>query len=429
MQSSKHGLRCAFCNAKLHTKVMDFGEVALAGGFLSPNGFQKETFYPLRLFYCEQCYGLQVVDKVDAAELFQDYFYFSSSINTLKNHFKNYATEVVSRFLKKPLNDAKVLEFGCNDGVLLRPLADLKIGTVIGVDPAANVVKTINDPRIKIVNSFFNLATAKEVISQFGKVDMVIANNVYAHISDMQDVTWAIHEVLNEEGVFIFEVHYLGKMMDELQYDMIYHEHLYYHSLLSLKKHFERYRMLIFDVEPVSTHAGSMRYYVCKEGSENANNLTQAVQTLANEEIERGYNRKETFLNFSTQVNNTKLELMALIDRLKDSGKSIVGYGASGRANTLIQYCGLGQQHLDYVVDDAPIKQGFYTPNSHLLIRPSTALESRNPPDYVLIFAWSFLEEIMLRSSTYLRNGGKFIIPLPKVKIISAIGEQGVDQI
>jgi hypothetical protein len=218
-------------------------------------------------------------------------------------------------------------------------------------------------------------------------------------------------------------------MMNELQYDMIYHEHLYYYSLLSLTKHFEHYGMLVFDVKPVSTHAGSMRYYVCKEGSNNSKHVTKAVEILAEEEAQRGYNQKETFLNFSTQVDETKIELMTLIERLKVSGKSIVGYGASGRANTLMQYCGLGQNHLDYVVDDAPAKQGFYTPSSHLLIHPSSALESKNPPDYVLLFAWSFLEEIKLRSANYLKNGGKFIIPLPKVKIISAAGEQSVDEI
>ena len=427
MKNSQHELECAFCNAPSLIKIMDFGSVALAGGFLKPEGFENEKYYPLRLFYCEQCYGLQVVDKVDSAVLFEDYFYFSSSINTLRNHFKQYADEVTSQFLKAPLRDAKILEFGCNDGVLLRPLADLGIGTVIGVDPAENIISTINDPRIKIINDFFTLTTAKDIVSRFGKVNMVLANNVYAHIGDIQDATWAIHEVLDDEGVFIFEVHYLGKMMNELQYDMIYHEHLYYYSMLSLTKHFEHYGMQIFDVKPVSTHAGSMRYYVCKAGSLYTKNITKAVETLANEEAEFQYNLKETFLSFSTQVDATKIELMTLIDGLKASGKSIVGYGASGRANTLMQYCGLGSDHLDYIVDDAPAKQGFYTPSSHLLIRPSSVLESKNPPDYVLLFAWSFLEEIKLRSVNYLQNGGKFIIPLPKVRIISAAGEQSID--
>ena len=429
MKNSEHELECAFCNAPSLTKIMDFGSVALAGGFLRPEGFENEKYYPLRLFYCEQCYGLQVVDKVDSAVLFEDYFYFSSSINTLRNHFKQYADEVTSQFLKAPLRDAKILEFGCNDGVLLRPLADLGIGTVIGVDPAENIISTINDPRIKIINDFFTLTTAKDIVSRFGKVNMVLANNVYAHISDIQDATWAIHEVLDDEGIFIFEVHYLGKMMNELQYDMIYHEHLYYYSMLSLTKHFEHYGMLIFDTKPVSTHAGSMRYYVCKAGSQNAKNITKSVEILAEEEAVRGYNLKETFLNFSTQVDETKLELMTLIERLKASGKSIVGYGASGRANTLMQYCGLGGNHLDYVVDDAPAKQGFYTPSSHLLIKSSSVLEGKNPPDYVLLFAWSFLEEITSRSSNFLKNGGKFIIPLPEVKIISALGELSINEI
>ena len=207
--------------------IMDFGKVALAGGFLRSNQFTEESYYPLRLFFCHDCNAVQVKDKVSANVLFKDYFYFSSSIQTLRDHFIDYASDVTIRFLIP--ESATVIEFGCNDGVLLRPLADQNIKTVIGVDPATNIVSTINDPRITIINDFFTENVAQDIISKHGHVDMVLANNVYAHIPDIQGISRAVHDVLSDDGVFIFEVHYLGNVINELQYDMIYHEHLYYY--------------------------------------------------------------------------------------------------------------------------------------------------------------------------------------------------------
>jgi len=408
---------CSFCNSISMTMVMDFGKVALAGGFLRKNQFSEESFYPLRLYFCQECYAIQLIDKVSPQVLFKDYFYFSSSIQTLSDHFVEYAKEVTSRFLNSAV--ATVLEFGCNDGVLLRPLADQNIKTVIGVDPATNVVSTIDDPRITIINDFFNEKIAKEVVEKYGQVDLVLANNVYAHIPDIQGVTRAIYDVLSDDGVFIFEVHYLGNVIDELQYDMIYHEHLYYYSLLSAINHFERYEMVIFDVKSVPIHAGSLRFYVCKKGGAQSFVISPEVTRLKNEELSRGFNLSVTFQRFASEVDGQKQQLMDLLSNLKKQGYSIAGYGASGRANTMIQYCKINSSYLDYMIDDAPAKVGFYTPGSHFKILSSGTLNDRGPPDYLLIFAWSFLEEIAKRNKNYLDRGGKFIIPLPELKILS----------
>jgi SAM-dependent methyltransferase len=393
---------CSFCNSKSMTQVMDFGEVALAGGFLRSSQFSEELYYPLRLYFCHECYSIQVIDKVSADVLFKDYFYFSSSIKTLRNHFEEYAEEVTSRFLIP--ETSTVIEFGCNDGVLLKPLADRKIKVVIGVDPATNIINTINDPRIKIINDFFTEKVAQDIISAHGHVDMVVANNVYAHIPDIQAITRAVRNVLSSDGVFIFEVHYLGNVINELQYDMIYHEHLYYYSLLSLIKHFERYEMIVFDVKSVSTHAGSMRFYVCKSGSKYESSVTNAVLKLQEEELAKGFNKPETFARFAADIAKQKSILMDLLNRLKKEGFNIAGYGASGRANTMIQYCGINSSHLDYMIDDAPAKAGFFTPGSHFEIHPSAILNEPNPPDYLLIFAWSFFDEIARRSQKYIKH-------------------------
>jgi methylation protein EvaC len=400
------------------TEIMDFGRVALAGAFLKPEQFATEATYPLRLYFCRDCFAVQVIDKVNATVLFHDYFYFSSSIKTLRDHFTEYAAEVTARFLEP--GKSTVIEFGCNDGILLRPLADQQIRTVIGVDPATNVVKTIDDPRVTVINEFFTEAVANQIVEWYGEADLVMANNVYAHIPDIQGVTRAVKRVLHQDGVFVFEVHYLGKVINEMQYDMIYHEHLYYYSLLSAMKHFERYDMMVFDIKPIPIHAGSMRFYVCKKGSRHAKTVSDAVIQLQREERSKGFDNAETFKRFAADVAERKAELMSLLDKLRKEGKRVAGYGASGRANTMIQYCRIDHDHMEYVIDDAPAKQGFYTPGSHFLVRSSEVLREPDTPDYLLLFAWSFFDEIARKNQTFLDNGGRMIIPLPEVRVTSA---------
>jgi methylation protein EvaC len=406
---------CSFCDSKRLGLVMDFGEVGLAGAFLKPEQFATERTFPMRLRFCRDCYAVQVTDKIPADLLFQNYFYFSSSIGTLREHFAGYAAEVTRRFLDPP--NATVLEFGCNDGVLLRPLADQSIRTVIGVDPASNVVATIDDSRVKVINDYFTESVAHQVVAEYGHVDLIMANNVYAHIPDIQGTTRAVAEALHPDGVFAFEVHYLGKVINELQYDMIYHEHLYYYSLLSVIKHLARYDMMVFDVKSISIHAGSMRFYACKKGGKHGGSISPAVTALEAEERSRGYDRYETYLEFSNTVAAHRDRLVGLLAQLRRDGHRIAGYGASGRANTMIQYCGINHDHLDYMIDDAPAKAGFFTPKSHFEIFPSSVLERDDRPDYLLVFAWSFFEEIRNKNSKYLAKGGRMILPLPEVSI------------
>ena len=246
---------------------------------------------------------------------------------------------------------------------------------------------------------------------------MIVANNVYAHIPDIQGVTRAISQALSDEGVFIFEVHYLDKIINEMQYDMIYHEHLYYYSLISAKKHFSKYGLTIFDVKQIPIHGGSIRFYVCKDGSKNSEVINESVNLLEREEIYKGYNKYTTFKKFSDKVALHKSEMIELLSRLKAAGNKIVGYGASGRANTMIQYCEITHQYLDYIVDDAPAKIGLMTPGSHFQIFSSDILLNTDPPDYVLVFAWSFFDEIEKRNKKYLSHGGRMIVPLPVLKI------------
>ena len=408
---------CSFCSSSNMELIMDFGTVALAGAFLKTKEFNNEKKYTMRICFCKDCYAVQVVDKIEPDILFKDYFYFSSSIKTLSDHFVDYAKELTNRFLNP--YEATVLEFGCNDGILLRPLADQGISKVIGVDPAKNIVSSINDERITIINDYFSEKISKEVVAKYGFIDLIMANNVFAHISDINDATIAVKNALSDEGVFVFEVHYLDKIVQEMQYDMIYHEHLYYYSLLSAIEHFKKHDLKIFDIKQVPIHAGSIRFYVAKKNSNRAKTVSENVKLLLQEEKLKAYDKIDSFKLFSKKVESTKKELVDLLKKLKKEGKTVAGYGASGRANTMIQYCGITNDLVSYMIDDAPAKVGCYTPGSHLKILSSSVLSSKNAPDYVLVFAWSFFEEIVKRNNNFINSGGKMIVPLPEVKIIS----------
>ena len=350
---------------------MSFGDVALAGGFLeSP---QHERKYPLTLCFCESCFALQIKEKVDSETLFRNYFYFTSTNQTIKNHFTSYIDEVAERFKPK-----RVIEFGCNDGFILSKLADKGI-EAIGVDPARNVIESIEDVRVSTVNDFFN----ERIAERLDQVDMVIANNVFAHIPDIHGTTKAVKKVLKDDGVFVFEVHYIGDMIEKLQYDWIYHEHLYYYSLLCLESHFAKYGMTVFDVKHSEIHGGSMRYYVCKDDR----TVSKHVLDLRQKEIISCLNKVETFEKFAKRVLRHASDFR---DRVNSLTGRVVGYGASGRANALIQYCDL---ELDYMVDDAPAKQGKYTPGSHIKIYPRSVMKN-DRPDHIVVFAWTFLDEI-----------------------------------
>lgn len=408
-----------FCGSSELSEVIDFGDVAIAGAFLKKEQTPVEKKYPLAVDFCRKCFAVQVREHIDPAVLFKTDFYFSSAIKTLRDHFADYAAEVVGRFLPKP-NKAVTLEFGSNDGVLLKPVADQGVGTVIGVEPAKNIIETVKDKRLVLINDFFNVSLAKSLAKNYGHADLVMANNTYAHISDINGVTKAVHKVLGSDGVFIFEVHYLGKIIDELQYDFIYHEHIYYYSLLALENHLARHRMVIFDIKRIPIHGGSIRYYAAKEGSRHAKEISARVKALRKKEKELGYDKPQTYNHFASRVADKKEELMSLLAKLKKDGSRIVGYGASGRANTIIQYCGIGNEHIDYMIDDAPAKLGLYTPGSHLEIKASKVLV-KDKPDYILVFAWAFFEEIAKKNRAYLDAGGKMIVPLPDVRITSEV--------
>lgn len=408
--------QCRFCLKKKLKDFIDFGYVPLAGGFLrTPSEIRKEKQYPFSVCICSHCGLVQGRYVVNKSTLFEDYFYRSSAIGTLASHFEVYASELAKK-VKKP-QDMFVVEIGSNDGVFLRPLK--KHGfKVLGVDPAANIVKSLKQRETPTVCAYFGEKSANKIAQSQGQADIIVTSNSFAHIDDMHDVMRGVVALLKKNGMLCIENHYLGTLLKEFQYDMMYHEHMSYYSVLALSNFFAMYGMEIFDVKPIPMHAGSMRYYVqFTQGGDRKK--TPELQALVKKERQQKLTELSTFKTFSTKIDRARKELMEFIAKEKKAGKRIAGYGASGRATMMMSYCGIDSTHLEYVVDDAPAKQGSFMPGSHVPIRSSQILtDPKERPDYCLLFAWSFADEIMKKQKTYFQHGGKFIIPLPSVKVV-----------
>lgn len=408
---------CRFCNGTNLTKILDFGNVPLAGGFLKEEDFQEEKYYPLDLSFCMDCYLMQVTNVVPADVLFKNYFYFSSSIGTLVDHCAEFAKETMERFLGE-VKGPSIFEIGCNDGVLLKPFAAMGV-RAIGVDPATNVVNSITAKDITVINDYFNEEVAGRVRDKYGSFDAILSSYSFAHIDDMVSVMKGVKTLLKDNGVFIFEVYYLGTLIDEMQYDMIYHEHMSYYSLQSLTLFLKQFDMEIFDIKfTPGVRSGAVRFYARNIGKRDEKS-TASLEDMMKYEKEKGFDRVETFLSYADRVRGTKEELLKVLDGIKKEGKIIIGYGASGRGTTIMNYCGIDRGYLDYVVDDAPAKHGFFTPGTHVPIYPWEHTKEERFPEYSLLFAWSFINEVKKRRADYLKEGGKFIVPLPKVSVVA----------
>jgi methylation protein EvaC len=407
---------CRFCEGSNLTKILDFGNFPLAGGFLKETDLSKEKLYPFSLNLCRNCFLVQISDIVPAEVLFKEnYFFFSSAIGTLVTHFESFAEEVHKRFLKDR-RDPSAFELGCNDGVLLKPLAALGVRAV-GIDPATNVVNSIESKDITVINEFFSERAAIEIRKQHGQFDAFLTSYSFAHIDDMIDIMKGVKCLLKDDGVLVIEIYYLGTLIDELQYDMIYHEHFSYYSLGALGLFLHRYGMEVFDLQYIpGVRSGSVRFYA-RNINQRSESVSPAVSKMMEYEKSSKFDRVETYSRYADRISETRNDLVALLSRLRNAGKSIIGYGASGRGTIIMNYCGINGRHLDYVVDDAPAKQGFFTPGTHVPIKSWEYVQNSKYPDYAVLFAWAFADEVIKRRQDFIRNGGRFIIPLPTVKI------------
>lgn len=370
-------MECRFCKSRELKLFIDLGETSLAGEFLDKKDVGKEREFPLKVYECQNCSLVQLVDSVPRELLFQS---FLSSV-AMKKHFEDYAKELCDRFLKK---GDFVVEIGSNDGVLLKPLKKMGM-RVIGIEPVKYIVEIARNNGIHTIHSYFTSDLAQNIR---GRADMVLANNVFAHIEDLDDIMKGIKIVLKEDGIFAFEVHYLLDLVEKFQYDTIYHEHIYYYSIASLAPFLKKYEFEIFEVKRIPTHSGSIRVY---------------AKQLPRRRID----------DFKYYVENQKKELVSLLSALKSQDKKIIGYGAAGRANTLLNYCKINTKYIDYIVDESPLRYGKLTPGTHIpVVRPS---KEDFKADYIVILAWNYKDAILEKMKGF---KGKFIVPLPTIEVI-----------
>lgn len=415
--SFKHYDHCRFCGSQKIELVIDLGFQPLAGGFITTTKKDKqlkqEKFYPLQVAFCHNCYLVQVPDVIDKDVLFKKYFYESSAIGTLIKRFSKVAKKI-KKLTKK--DTPFIVEIGANDGAFIKEVQKLDIH-IIGIDPAKNIVSKVRKMGIPIEYGYFTQKSAQKILRKFGQADAIYSFNTLAHIEDMHEVIKAIQLLLKPDGYLSFEIHYLGSIMDELQYDMIYHEHQYYYSALALQNFFKQFDMEIFDLEKTETHAGSLNISVQFKKT-GVHRISENVKKIITEEIKKKYHLVSTYKKLGKQIESRKRALINLLTRLKKEGAVIAGYGASGRGTIISNYCQLDDRLLSYIIDDAPAKLGVFTPGVHLPVVSSAILKTTKKPDYILLFAWSFAKEILTRNPAFAATGGKYILPLPKVQIL-----------
>lgn len=385
----------------------------LANAFLSQEHLNcAEKFYPLHTYVCANCFLVQLEEFESPDSIFSDYAYFSSYSDSWLRHAKNYTDLMVERFGFDA--NSQIVELASNDGYLLQYFQQKGI-PVLGIEPAANVAKVAEEKGIPTLVKFFGVETAKELVSQGKQADLLLGNNVLAHVPDLNDFVAGMKILLKPNGILTMEFPHVWQLIQNNLFDTIYHEHFSYFSLLTVKKVFASHGLTLFDVEEIPTHGGSLRIY--GRHSEGDGKISDRVTELKAKEIEAGLNQIETYLGFGEKVKSIKRDLLSFLIDVKKQCKSIVGYGAPAKGNTLLNYCGIRTDLIDYVVDRSPYKQGLFLPGTHIpIFSPNKVRETK--PDYLLILPWNVKNEIMEQMSHIREWGGQFVVPIPQVEVI-----------
>lgn len=406
---------CRFCGSPLSQLFVDLGLSPLCQTQIRPDQLNVgEAFYPLRVFVCGDCYLVQLDEYVSPDVIFgQDYPYYSSYSESWVKHAESYVEKVIGDFNFG--EGSFVIEIASNDGYLLQHFVRKGV-PCLGIEPAEGVANAAREKGIETVTRFFGLKTATEISRQYRKADLLLGNNVLAHVPDLNDFVSGLHEMLADDGIITMEFPHLMRLMQENQFDTIYHEHFSYFSFSTVNRVFNQHGLTIFDVEELPTHGGSLRIYAAKTDT-GERPVSQLAAELLERENSMGFETIGFYTGFEERVRETKRALLDFLITAKRAGKSVVGYGAPGKGNTLLNYCGIRQDFLDYTVDRSPFKQGTYTPGTRIPIYdPSRIAETK--PDYLLILPWNLRREIQLSMAHVREWGCRFVVPIPQVEVL-----------
>ncbi len=399
---------CRTCKSSRLYLFLPLGAHPLANGFLRADQLaESEPHFPLDVYACLDCGLIQVRDNVPP-EYFRHYVYLPSSSDAMHTHFAAFADVVSQRFLRSL--QALTVDIGCNDGLFLKFLKDRGANT-LGIDPAANIVELARQKGLEVVNDYFNLDTAAKIRGQYGPAAVVVTTNTFHHIDDLDRFTEGVRLLLDEDGVFIIEVPHALELVEQNEFDGVYHEHVSQFTAKSFIDLFRRFDLEVFEIDRLEVHGGSIRVFV-RRGKGSAP-VPPAVQAWVSRETERGLFSAPTYDAFRARVEENRKTLIGMLGDLKQEGKTIAGYGASARGNTLLNYYRIGTNILDYIVDRNPLKHGLFSPGMHIPVYGvEKLLDDR--PDYLLLIAWNFAAEIIRQQSEYARMGGSFILPIPQ---------------
>jgi hypothetical protein len=405
---------CRGCGSTALEKILELGPTPLANSFLrSPEEFATERWYPLDLYFCGHCCLLQLLDVVNPDVLFRHYLYVTGTSTTIAAHNREYA-RTLHDLLGLTSADL-VIEIASNDGSLLRCFQDLDVAT-LGIEPATNLATVAQAAGIDTVNEFFSSAVAGELVAGRRHARAVVANNVFAHVDDPADFLEGCRQMVADDGLVTIEVPYVGELLDRLEYDTVYHEHLSYFSVTSLLRLCERVGLRAVRIDRVPVHGGSLRLYLSRTATAHG---ADAIALEAAEHAPGGAADVGRYRRFASAVRMHRAALRGLLTDLLAQGARLAGYGAPAKGNTLLNYCGIDTGVLPFTVDKNPLKVGLYTPGMHIPVRRVEALMDDDPaPDHVLILAWNFAEEIMQQQAAVQRRGGRFVVPIPAPRVV-----------
>ncbi|MEM9800021.1 MAG: class I SAM-dependent methyltransferase [Planctomycetota bacterium] len=404
---------CRFCGAPLQDRFVDLGMSPLCESFLKADELNRgETFYPLNVWVCRECKLVQLEEYVSPGEIFDDYAYFSSFSDSWLRHASRYCEMATERFGLDA--SSFVVELASNDGYLLRNFVEAGV-PCLGIEPSHTVADAAKEAGIDTVVRFFGRELATELAAERGRPDLLLGNNVLAHVPDINDFVGGMKILLAETGVITMEFPHLLRMMDENQFDTIYHEHFSYLSLLTTSAIFRHHGLEVFDVEELPSHGGSLRVFTQHEGGPRA--IEPAVEALIAEEKERGLDSLEGYAGFTPRVEKTKRDLLRYLIQAREEGKRVVAYGAPGKGNTLLNYCGIRSDLIEYAVDRNPYKHGRFTPGTHIPIHPPEKLDE-DRPDVIVILPWNLQKEITKQLAHACDWGAKFVVPIPELEVI-----------